>query len=78
MHVLRVSETKLTPGNAFVVDLFPLGGEKESKYDERTLFCGSPQCLNLFLTFHLGKMQCVFEDYFSFSYFWPFPITFRN
>ena len=49
MHVLRVSETKLTPGNAFVVDLFPLGGEKESKYDERTLFCGSPQCLNLCL-----------------------------
>ena len=42
MHDLRVSETALTPG-IFFEDLFPLGGEKESKHDERALFCGSPQ-----------------------------------
>ena len=49
MHALRVNKTKLTPENAFVVDLFPLGDKKESKYDEKTLFCGSPQSLNLYL-----------------------------
>ena len=35
-----VNETKLTMGNAFILDLFALGGEKESKYNERTVFGG--------------------------------------
>ena len=30
VHALKVNETKLTSGNAFIVDLFPLEGEKES------------------------------------------------
>ena len=36
MQSLRVTETKLTLRNAFILDLFALGGEKESKYNERT------------------------------------------
>ena len=40
---LRVNETKLTLRNAFILDLFALGGEKESKYNERTPFWGSVQ-----------------------------------
>ena len=43
MRTLRVSETKLTFINAFISDLFALEGEKESKYNERTLFWGSLQ-----------------------------------
>ena len=37
---LRVNETKLTLRNAYILDLFALGGEKESKYNERTFFWG--------------------------------------
>ena len=41
MRALRVNETKLTSGNAFIVDLFALGGEKKkSKYDQRIVFGG--------------------------------------
>ena len=47
MQSLRVSETKLALRNAFILDLFALGGEKESKYNERTLFWGSLQKLDL-------------------------------
>ena len=36
MPSLRVNETKLTLRNAFILDLFALGGEKELKYNERT------------------------------------------
>ena len=43
MPSLRVNETKLTLRNAFILDLFALGGEKESKYNERTPFRGSVQ-----------------------------------
>ena len=38
MRTLRVNKTKLSSGNAFIVDYFALGGKKESKYDERTHF----------------------------------------
>ena len=38
MRSLRVNETKFTLRNAFILDLFVLRGEKESKYNERTLF----------------------------------------
>ena len=34
-----VNETKLTSRNVFILVLFVAGSEKESKYDERTLFC---------------------------------------
>ena len=40
-----VYETKLTSRNAFILDLFAVGKEKESKYDERTLVWGSLQKL---------------------------------
>ena len=40
MWSLWVNETKLTLGNAFILDLFALGGEKESKYNKRTPFLG--------------------------------------
>ena len=35
MRSLRVNETKLILTNAFILDLFAVGGEKESKYNER-------------------------------------------
>lgn len=35
---LRFHKTKLTLGNGFVVDHFPLGGRKVPKHDERTFF----------------------------------------
>ena len=38
--VIRVNETKLTLGNAFILDLFALGGENESKYNARNPFLG--------------------------------------
>ena len=37
---LKVNETKLTLINIFILDLFELGGEKKSKYTERTPFWG--------------------------------------
>ena len=47
MRTLRVNETKFTPRNAFILRLFALGGEKESKYDQRTYFWDSLQKLEL-------------------------------
>ena len=38
---LKVNETKLTLRNVFILDLFALGSEKESKYNERTPCSGS-------------------------------------
>ena len=42
-----LNEIKLTSRNDVVLDLFALRGEKESKYDERTLFWGSLQKIDL-------------------------------
>ena len=53
MHSLRVNETKVTLRNAFISDHFALGGEKESKFDERTLFWDPLQ--NLYLSVSLRK-----------------------
>ena len=36
-------------GNAFIIDIFALGGEKESKYDQGILFLGSTRSPDLFL-----------------------------
>lgn len=35
-------EAKLSSENAFIVDLLAVRSEKESKYDEETLFRGCP------------------------------------
>ena len=43
MRILKVNETKLILRNILIVDLFALGGEKESKCNERTPFWGSVQ-----------------------------------
>ena len=50
MRALRVNETKLTSGNAFIVDLFALGGEKKNQNMTKELFLGgSLRNLELFL-----------------------------
>ena len=38
MRPLRINETKLTSSSAFILDLFALGDEKESKYDIKPSF----------------------------------------
>ena len=43
MRAVRVNETKLTPRNAFIVNLLALQSENKSKYDQNTLFWDSPQ-----------------------------------
>ena len=43
MRNLKVNETKLTLRNIFILDLFALGGEKESNNNERTPSWGSVQ-----------------------------------
>ena len=50
-----VDETKLTLKNAFILDLFVVGGEKKSKYNERTLFWSSVQKLDLSVNPHPPK-----------------------
>ena len=65
MQSLKVNEIKLTLRNAFVLDLFALGGENESKYNEKNPFWGlRAETLSLRKT-HIG----VFLDYFSFKHF---------
>ena len=64
MRILRVNETKRTLKHAFILDLFKLRGEKESKYNERTPFLGAPsRNLNCPLTLSLRKTHIrVFPD----------------
>lgn len=38
MRALRVSETKVTSGNALIVYIFALRGNKKSKFDKKTSF----------------------------------------
>ena len=42
-----MNETNLSLRNAFISNIFALGGEKESKYDKRTPFWGPLQKLDL-------------------------------
>ena len=42
-----MNETNLSLRNAFISNIFALGGEKESKYDKRTPFWGLLQKLDL-------------------------------
>ena len=37
MHAVRVNENKLISRNAFIVNLFVLESENESKYDQKSL-----------------------------------------
>ena len=57
MSAPRANETKVTSGNAFVVNLFALEGERKSKYDKITLFSGSLRRLDCLLRLSLGKMH---------------------
>ena len=47
VHALRGNETKVTWRRAFIVNLFTLESEKESKNNERTLFRDCPRILDL-------------------------------
>ena len=65
MWSLKVHETKLTLRNVFILELFALGGEKASKYNEKTSFWAlRAESLSLRKT-HIH----VFPDYFSFRHF---------
>ena len=69
MRVLRVNETKVTSGNAFIVHLFTLGGNEESKYDKKASFRAPLGVLTRFLKPSLQKSHVtVFLNYFSFDY----------
>ena len=43
MYAVRINETKITWGNASILDLFGLGGEKNENMTKKPFFCGSPQ-----------------------------------
>ena len=49
MLALKVNETKVDSSNAFIIILFALESEKESKNDEGTLFWDCPRSLDLSL-----------------------------
>ena len=49
MRALRVYKTKVALRNTFIVNLFSLGSEKESKNDEKTIFWDILQSLELSL-----------------------------
>ena len=77
---LKVIETNFTSEAAVIVDLFALEGEKELKYDKRTVFLVSPQCVELCLNPQRSK-----HAYMRFSgllwfqaFFWLMSVTFRN
>ena len=55
MCALTVNETKLTSGSAFLVDLSPLGNEKESKYNKEPSFCIPRRVLNCIYTLSLKE-----------------------
>ena len=71
---LRVNETKLTLRNAFILDLFALGGEKESKYNERTPFWGSVQKPLAFERL----IYAAFRTILVLGSFWCLPLIFRH
>ena len=71
MQSLKVNETKLTLRNVFILDLFALGGEKESKYNEWILFWGSVQKALAFER----RIYASFRTILVFSIFWRFPLN---
>ena len=70
VRALRINETKLTSGSAFIFNLFTLESEKESKKDEEPSFGAPHGVLTCLLTFSLRTTPIgVLLDYFSFSHF---------
>ena len=69
-----MNETKLTLRNVFILDLFALGDEKESKYNERTPFWGSVQKLLAFER----RIYASFRTILVLSIFWHLPLIFRH
>ena len=65
MHSLKVNETKVTLRNVFILDLFALGDEKESKYNERTPLLGFRAETPSLRKTHIR----VYPDHFSFKHF---------
>ena len=76
MSALSFNWTNVTSRNAFNLDLFPVGGEKESKYDERTLFWGLPAETWLVCQ-PLASERRIYAFYF-YVFFLPLPLTFGN
>ena len=70
---LKVNETKLTLRNVFVLDPFALGGQTESKYNERTPFWGSMQKPLAFER----RIYASFRIILVLGIFWRLPLTFR-
>ena len=74
MQRLKVNETKLTLRNVFILDLFALGGEKESKYNERTPFWSSVQKALAFER----RIYASFRTILVLSIFWRLPLIFTH
>ena len=74
MRSVKVDETKLTLRNVFILDLFALGGEKESKYNERTPFWGSVQKPLAFER----RIYASFRTILVLGIFWCLPFVFRH
>ena len=76
---LMVNEAKRTPKTDFIVNTFALESEKELKYVERTLFCGSSQSLDLSLNPSGPKNAYMyfFWAILVLSIFWLLAVAFR-
>ena len=70
MRSLKVNQTKLTLRNVFILDLFALEGEKESKYNEMILFCGSVQKTLAFKR----RIYASFRTILVLDIFWRLPL----
>ena len=72
-RALRFNKAKIILGNAFC---FALGGKKESKYVERTLFWSSSGNIDFSLnTQPQNKHICFFPHYFRLAPFFPLPVA---
>ena len=57
---LMINEAKRTPKTDFLVNTLALQIEKELKYVERTLFCGSSRSLDVSLNSSGPKNACMY------------------
>ena len=63
-----INETEVTSRNAFDVNLFALESQKESKYEERTLFRDSPRILDQSVNPQTPNATCLwFSGLFQFQ-----------
>ena len=74
MRSLKVHETELTLRSVFTLDLFALGGEKESKYNDKTSFWGSVQKVLAFER----RIYTSFRTILVLDIFWRLPLIFRH